>query len=78
MLPKTLSFSLASAVNLRCRFCRIGNIAVSPLETVNSIPARKDVSAHGQTIADHSLHIHEPTNFIVHDQTAKIAKAKAS
>jgi pyruvate formate lyase activating enzyme len=81
MLPKTLSFSLASAgCNLRCRFCQNWQISqVSPLETVNQYtPPEKIVSAARANDCRTIAYTYtEPTNFYEYMiETAGIAKAQ--
>jgi len=82
VLPKSLSFSLASAgCNLRCKFCQNWQISqVSPLETMNSYYPPEDIVSMAQKKACKSIAYTytEPTNFYEYMlETARIARKKS-
>jgi pyruvate formate lyase activating enzyme len=81
VLPKTLSFSLASAgCNLRCKFCQNWQISqISPLESINyHLPPEKIVaSAKSRGCKSIAYTYTEPTNFFEYMiETARIARSQ--
>jgi len=81
VLPKTLSFSIASAgCNLRCKFCQNWQISqVSPLETVNKYSPPQEIVALAIKNGTRSIAYTytEPTNFFEYMlDIAKTAKSK--
>jgi len=81
VLPKTLSFSFASAgCNLRCKFCQNWQISqASPLETVNKHSPPQDIVNAALKSGSRSIAYTytEPTNFFEYMlDVAKIAKSK--
>jgi len=81
VLPKSLSFSIASAgCNLRCKFCQNWQISqVSPLETMNSFSPPEKIVSMARTNECRSIAYTytEPTNFYEYMfETAKIARSK--
>ncbi|HPP07172.1 MAG TPA: AmmeMemoRadiSam system radical SAM enzyme, partial [Syntrophorhabdaceae bacterium] len=81
VLPRTLSFSIASAgCNLRCRYCQNWQISqVSPEETVNEdLPPEKVVELALKSGSKSIAYTYtEPTNFFEYMlDTAKIAKKR--
>ncbi|HOP86218.1 MAG TPA: AmmeMemoRadiSam system radical SAM enzyme [Syntrophorhabdaceae bacterium] len=81
VLPKTLSFSIASAgCNLRCRYCQNWQISqVSPEDTINEdLPPEKVVELALKNGSKSIAYTYtEPTNFFEYMlDTAKIAKKK--
>jgi pyruvate formate lyase activating enzyme len=81
VLPKTLSFSIASAgCNLRCKFCQNWQISqVSPTETDNmNLPPERIVAlARERSCTSIAYTYTEPTNFFEYMlDTAKLARQK--
>jgi pyruvate formate lyase activating enzyme len=81
MLPRSLSFSIASAgCNLRCKFCQNWQISqVSPLETTNQYnpPERIVAAAKSNGCRSIAYTYTEPTNYYEYMlNTAKAARAK--